>query len=54
MVIILWAILFGVFSIVGEPERLNFQQPNAWTWFLIIAFIADLSDMDEKLSKRWW
>lgn len=56
MLIGIWAILFGLFSIFGDAERLNFIQPNAWTWFLIIAFIVDLSDMDDavKKSRRWW
>lgn len=48
----LWLAVFGLVSWAGEPQRLNLEQPNAWTWFLLLALASDLLDADASWLKR--
>jgi hypothetical protein len=32
---LLWFVVFAIASLIGEPESLKFDPPNAWAWLLL-------------------
>lgn len=47
----LWLAVFALVSWLGEPQRLNLEQPNAWTYALLLALASDLLDADSSWIK---
>lgn len=49
----LWLLLFGGASLLGEVQRLNLEEPNAWTWLLLLALASDLWDAADAATRLW-
>jgi hypothetical protein len=40
---IVWFVVWGVASLVGDSESLLFDPPNAWAWTLLLALALDVN-----------